>query len=365
MDVTSGFLPKDYEFMARALRLASRGLNTSTPNPRVGCVITRDEMIIGEGWHAKAGERHAEIHAIEQSCGDVRGGTAYVTLEPCAHHGKTPPCVDALIDAGIKRVVIGMVDPNPDVSGRGVDRLRAHDIQVDVGLMSEQTSELNVGFVKRMVRGTPWFRVKVAAGLDGKTALENGASQWITSEAARKDVHKMRARSCAVLTGVGTIVDDDPRMTVRHVETERQPDVIIVDSQLRSPITSKLFARSGVTVATAQEKSPKWDLFAEKGVSIISVPDNNGKVDLNALAIRLGSMQYNEILVEAGVNLHSALFSVGLIDELVIYYAPKFMGADGRDMLLIDDLRSMDQVPNRRVTDVRRFSQDLRVTIRF
>jgi diaminohydroxyphosphoribosylaminopyrimidine deaminase/5-amino-6-(5-phosphoribosylamino)uracil reductase len=351
--------------MSRALVLAARGLYTTTPNPRVGCVIVNDDEIVGEGWHVNCGGAHAEVNALKQADTRAVGGTLYVTLEPCAHYGKTPPCVEVIVKSGISRVVFGAKDPNPLVDGRGMEHLKANGISVEGGLFSEKSEELNLGFFKRMRYGKPWVRVKVAAGLDGKTALENGRSQWITSKESRVDAHKLRAQSCVVLTGVGTVVEDDPRLTVRHTETSRQPGKVIVDSQLRSPLDAHLFKTLGVTLATAVEEQNRLDDFIQKGVNVLVLPDSEGRVDLDALLVELANQQVNEVLVEAGINLHSALLHRHLIDEMIIYYAPKFLGAQGRGMFFLDELNSMDQVLERDVIDITSIGKDFRVTVRF
>jgi diaminohydroxyphosphoribosylaminopyrimidine deaminase/5-amino-6-(5-phosphoribosylamino)uracil reductase len=355
----------DEYFMSRALVLAARGLYTTTPNPRVGCVIVNDDEIVGEGWHVNCGGAHAEVNALKQADTRAVGGTLYVTLEPCAHYGKTPPCVEAIVKSGISRVVFGAKDPNPLVDGRGMEHLKANGISVEGGLFSEKSEELNLGFFKRMRYGKPWVRVKVAAGLDGKTALENGRSQWITSKESRVDAHKLRAQSCVVLTGVGTVVEDDPRLTVRHTETSRQPGKVIVDSQLRSPLDAHLFKTLGVTLATAVKEQNRLDDFIQKGVNVLVLPDSEGRVDLDALLVELANQQVNEVLVEAGINLHSALLHRHLIDEMIIYYAPKFLGAQGRGMFFLDELNSMDQVLERDVIDITSIGKDFRVTVRF
>ena len=355
----------DEYFMSRALVLAARGLYTTTPNPRVGCVIVNDDEIVGEGWHVNCGGAHAEVNALKQADTRAVGGTLYVTLEPCAHYGKTPPCVEVIVKSGISRVVFGAKDPNPLVDGRGMEHLKANGISVEGGLFSEKSEELNLGFFKRMRYGKPWVRVKVAAGLDGKTALENGRSQWITSKESRVDAHKLRAQSCVVLTGVGTVVEDDPRLTVRHTETSRQPGKVIVDSQLRSPLDAHLFKTLRVTLATAVKDQNRLDEFIQKGVNVLVLPDSEGRVDLDALLVELANRQVNEVLVEAGINLHSALLHRHLIDEMIIYYAPKFLGAQGRGMFFLDELNSMDQVLERDVIDITSIGKDFRVTVRF
>ena len=356
---------RDENFMSRALLLAARGLYTTTPNPRVGCVIVNDGHIVGEGWHVNGGAAHAEVNALEQAGTRALGGTLYVTLEPCAHFGQTPPCVEAIVKSGISRVVFAAKDPNPLVDGKGAARLKSAGIAVIGGVLDEEAKELNLGFFKRMQTGRPWVRVKIASGLDGKTALENGKSQWITSTAAREDAHKWRAQSCAILTGVGTVVEDDPRLTVRHVDTDRQPTIVVVDSQLRSPLSAKLFKSSNVTIATAVSDKTRLLPFVEIGANVLVLPDSEGKVDLLSLLDELGATQINEVLVEAGINLHSALLRRSLIDEMIIYYAPKFLGSHGRGMLFFDELESMDEVAERDIVGIERFGKDFRVTVRF
>jgi len=354
----------DEYFMSKALQLAARGLYSTMPNPRVGCVIVKNEKIVGEGWHLKAGDAHAEVTAIQNAGPQTAGATLFVSLEPCSHIGQTPPCVEGIIEAGISRVVFGSKDPNPLVDGKGAARLKSAGIAVIGGVLDEEAKELNLGFFKRMQSGRPWVRVKIASGLDGKTALENGKSQWITSTAAREDAHKWRAQSCAILTGVGTVVEDDPRLTVRHVDTDRQPTIVVVDSQLRSPLSAKLFKSSNVTIATAVSDKTRLLPFVEIGANVLVLPDSEGKVDLLSLLDELGATQINEVLVEAGINLHSALLRRSLIDEMIIYYAPKFLGSHGRGMLFFDELESMDEVAERDIVGIERFGKDFRVMVR-
>ncbi|MBS1136426.1 MAG: 5-amino-6-(5-phosphoribosylamino)uracil reductase / diaminohydroxyphosphoribosylaminopyrimidine, partial [Proteobacteria bacterium] len=259
--------------MARALQLAARGLYTTTPNPRVGCVVVRDGAVVGEGWHERAGESHAEIHALRLAGEAARGATAYVSLEPCNHHGRTPPCAEALLGAGVARVVVAMQDPNPLVAGEGMARLRACGIDVSSGLLEGQARELNIGFVSRMERGRPWVRLKCAASLDGKTALLNGRSQWITGAAARRDGHAWRARSCAILTGIGTVRDDDPRLTVRDVATTRQPLRVVVDSRLETPLEAKILAGGNVLVACAIDDAARAAKLRQRGAEVVALPN--------------------------------------------------------------------------------------------
>ncbi len=358
------FTTDDHRHMARALRLAARGLETTTPNPRVGCVIVRDGAIVGEGWHRKAGEPHAEALALQAAGAQARGATAYVSLEPCSHHGRTPPCADALIAAGVARVVAAMQDPNPRVAGAGLERLRNAGIATEVGLLEAQARELNVGFVSRMTRGRPWMRVKMATSLDGKTALANGVSQWITGPAARRDGHRWRARSCAVVTGIGTLKDDDPRLTVRDVPVERQPLRVVVDSRLRIGLDARILEGGGVVVATATDDAAKARALEAAGAEVWVLPDAHGKVELTALARKLAENGANEVLVEAGINLHSALIAADVVDELVIYLAPHLLGDAARGLVRLPGIERMDQRLDLQIRDVRTFGPDLRLVAR-
>jgi len=358
------FSADDFEFMARALRLAERGLYTTTPNPRVGCVLVRDGRIVGEGWHERAGGDHAEAAALKVAGAAAAGATVYVSLEPCAHHGRTPPCTDALIAARVGRVVAAMQDPNPQVSGSGIAKLRAAGIVAEAGVLENEARELNIGFVSRMMRVRPWMRVKIAASLDGKTALRNGVSQWVTGPDARRDGHRWRARSCAVMTGIGTLKDDDPRLSVREVETSRQPLRIVVDSRLRITPEAKLFDGGAVLVATATHDAAKARELEAKGAAIVVLPNPEGKVDLLRLARHLAGLGLNEVLVEAGMNLDSALLRAGVVDELLMYLAPHMLGDAGRGMLDLGDLTQMNQRLELDIRDTRLFGADLRVLAR-
>ncbi|MCW5625428.1 MAG: bifunctional diaminohydroxyphosphoribosylaminopyrimidine deaminase/5-amino-6-(5-phosphoribosylamino)uracil reductase RibD [Burkholderiales bacterium] len=351
--------------MTRALRLAARGLETTTPNPRVGCVLVRDGEIVGEGFHVRAGEPHAEVHALQAAGARANGATAYVTLEPCSHHGRTPPCADALVAAGVARVVAAMEDPNPVVSGRGLERLRAHGIVVDGGLLEARARELNPGFISRFVRHRPWVRVKIAASVDGRTALANGISQWITGPAARRDGHRWRARSCVVMTGIGTLRDDDPRLTVRDVPCRRQPLRLVVDSRLQMRADARILEGGGVIVATANGDAGHRAELEARGAEIWDLPDGTGKVDLAALMARLAERGHNEVLVEAGINLHSALMAAGVVDELILYLAPSMLGDTARGMLRLPPMETLDGRLDFEFHDVRRFGPDLRLLARF
>ena len=359
------FSVSDHAFMARALQLARHGLLTTTPNPRVGCVLVRDERVVGEGWHAKAGEAHAEVNALRAAGDLARGATAYVTLEPCAHFGRTPPCIDALRAAGVARVVAAMHDPNPRVAGKGLAALGATGIDVSSGLMETEARELNIGFVSRMTRGRPWLRLKVAASLDGKTALNNGKSQWITGADARRDAHAWRARSCAILTGIGTVRDDDPRLTVRDVETTRQPLRVVVDSRLELPLTAKLLDGGNVLVAAALQDEAKITALAEKGAEVTVISGAHGKVDLPQLLQELARRGINEVLVEAGFKLNGSLMREACVDELLIYQAPILLGDAARGMFDLPELTALSGKRELEMRELRRVGNDLRFLARF
>ena len=353
----------DRSFMARALALAERGLYTTTPNPRVGCVVVKDGSIVGEGWHARSGEAHAEQAALDDARSkgqDVRGATLYVTLEPCNRHGRTPPCVDAVIGAGIGRVVAAMLDPNP-AQANGAARLRDAGVVVDVGLMESEATELNVGFVSRMTRGVPWVRSKIAASLDGRTALMNGDSRWITGPDARADGHAWRARACAIVTGVGTVLRDDPALTVREVATPRQPLRVVVDRDADTPVDARVFADGNALVVTAGSRNDRWPA----GVETLALPNAEGRVDLVALLRELARRGVNEVHVEAGAKLNGALITGGLVDELVVYLAPAVIGDPARGMFeCAAPLDSLAARVNLDWMSVDRFGADLRIVAR-
>lgn len=355
------FTPDDHLFMMQALRLAKQGLNTSMPNPRVGCLIVKDGKVIGEGAHLRAGTPHAEVHAIQQASVSTNGATAYVTLEPCSHHGRTPPCAEALINAGVTKVVIAMQDPNPLVSGQGVALLKAAGIEVLIGLMQQQAQALNPGFIKRMTQRMPYIRSKIATSLDGKTALSNGVSQWITSAASRTDVQHWRARSCAIMTGIGTVLQDNPSLTVRDLEIGRQPLCVIVDSQLRIPIEAKVLNNKHVLIAFATDVENKASQLTALGVELLCIPNEMGKVCLTSLLSHLASIEINELLVEAGEGLNGALMQLKQIDELVIYYAPKLMGNEGKSLFALPKLQTMAEAIDLNIVDVRQVGPDIRV----
>jgi diaminohydroxyphosphoribosylaminopyrimidine deaminase/5-amino-6-(5-phosphoribosylamino)uracil reductase len=351
----------DSRWMARALQLAAQGLDTTTPNPRVGCVLVKGDGIVGEGWHRRAGEPHAEVHALRAAGTEARGATAYVTLEPCSHHGRTPPCADALIAAGVVRVVCAMQDPNPQVAGQGIARLRAAGIAVENGLMEAAARELNIGFVSRMTRGTPWLRSKIAASLDGRTALANGTSQWITGAAARQDVQHWRARSCAVLTGIGTVLADDPQLNVR-IDTERQPLRVVLDSTLRMAPAARMLQSGNVLVCTASRDVGKRAALERQGAEVLLLADAAGRVDLAAVLHELARRGINEVLVEAGRELNGALLQAGLVDELLLYLAPQMLGDAARGMADLGELLRLEQRVELAWRDVRRVGDDLRIT---
>jgi diaminohydroxyphosphoribosylaminopyrimidine deaminase/5-amino-6-(5-phosphoribosylamino)uracil reductase len=359
------FSSDDHRFMARALELAERGLYTTTPNPRVGCVVVKGGEVVGEGWHERSGAPHAEVNALAAAGARARGATAYVSLEPCVHQGRTGPCVEALIGAGVARVVAAMQDPNPLVAGKGLARLREKGIETDCGLLENEAREINIGFVSRMTRGRPWVRMKIAASLDGRTALMNGKSQWITGTEARRDGHHWRARACAVLTGVGTVRDDDPQLTVREVATARQPLRVVVDSRLETPPTAKILEGGGVLVAAAQEDRTRADALRAKGAEVIVMPNAAGKVELEELFRELARRELNEVHVEAGLRLNGSLVREGQVDELLVYLAPALIGDKAQGMFELPELKELAGRRELRVDDVRMIGPDIRVRARF
>jgi len=358
------FTSADHGFMARALELARQGLLTTTPNPRVGCVVVKDGAIVGEGWHRRAGEPHAELIALGEAGGRARGATVYVTLEPCSHFGRTPPCVDALVETRVGRVIAAMEDPNPTVNGRGLTKLREAGIDVRCGLLQHEAVELNIGFVSRMSRGRPWVRLKLASSLDGLTALPDGTSQWITGEAARRDGHAWRARACAILSGIGTVRDDDPQLNVRHLETPRQPLKVIVDSHLAIDLEAKALKGAPAWIACAVENPAKERELVDRGCELIRLPDANGKVDLGALMAELGRRGLNEVHVEAGYKLNGSLVRAGVVDELLLYVAPALLGK-GLGAFDLEAPADLDGRRTLRFTDVERVGPDLRLMARF
>jgi len=370
----------DSKIMAKAIQLAQKGVYTTHPNPRVGCIITKNQQIIGQGYHQRAGQPHAEINALNslQDKSQARGATAYVTLEPCSHTGKTPPCANALIDAGLSRVVIAMQDPNPQVAGQGIERLKAAGIDVEVGILEQQARQLNPGFIKRMEQGLPWVRVKLAMSLDGRTAMASGESQWITGPQARADVQRYRARADAILTGIGTVLADNPSLNVRLTAEElgiegavRQPLRVILDSQLQTPLDAKLLDLAGKTLIFVSETAlsnkdltEKVSLFEAKGVEILSIKnDATGSLSLKNILQILAKKEINEVHLEAGATLSGALIQQGLADEILIYMAPVFMGSDARGLLELPGLNQMKDKINLNINDIRAVGKDWRLSL--
>ncbi len=351
--------------MARAIALTDNGRDTATPNPNVGCVIVKDGLIVGEGWHERAGEAHAEVRALEQAGANARGATAYVTLEPCAHQGRTGPCTDVLIRAGVSRVVAALEDPFPQVNGRGVAKLRDAGIRVDTGLMADAAREVHRGFLSRVTRARPWMCIKAASSLDGRIALANGESRWITSEAARRDVHALRARSCAMLTGIGTILRDDPELTVRHVECRRQPKRFVIDSHLDTPATAKILKGEPPVILTVSDDAAKRKALEQLGAEVVRVPNQGTKTDLGAVARMLAERGLNEVTVETGGKLMGSLLRAGVVDELVIYYAPLLLGDKSQPLFVLPEWTRLDEAMRPRIVDVRAVGPDIRVTARF
>ena len=361
------FSTADHRHMTRALELAALGMNTTTPNPRVGCVIVRDGTVIGEGWHRKAGEPHAEAIALaaaeDKARGATRGATVYATLEPCSHTGRTPPCVEALIRADVGRVVAAMRDPNPMGAGGG-NKLEAAGIRFECGLLEDEARELNIGFISRMTRNRPWVRMKVAASLDGRTALANGVSQWITGSEARADGHRWRARACALLTGIGTVSADDPLLTVREVPTDRQPLRVIVDSRLDTPQSARILQGGNVLVVCAADKAAERAALEARGAEVMVIPNPHGKVDLPAMLAALSARGVNELHVEAGVKLNGSLIREGCVDELLVYLAPALLGDTAQGMAGLAAMTSLDDRVELVFQSVERVGADLRILAR-
>jgi diaminohydroxyphosphoribosylaminopyrimidine deaminase / 5-amino-6-(5-phosphoribosylamino)uracil reductase len=359
------FSSDDHAYMSQALQLAERGLYSTSPNPRVGCVIVREGKIAGSGWHVHTGQPHAEINALNVAGEAAQGATVYLTLEPCSHYGRTQPCAEALVRAKVAKVIIAMQDPNPLVAGKGVSLLKRSEINVLVGLMEEKAKELNVGFVSRMTNNRPWVRMKIAASLDGKTALNNGVSQWITGEAARYDGHRLRARSCAVLTGIGTILEDNPQLSVRFIETSRQPLRVIIDSRLEIPTIAKVLRGEGELIFTASDNKEKIAALKKIGAHPIILPNAKGKIDLVKMIQILADFEINEVLVEAGSKLNGAFIRARLVDELVIYLAPHLIGNKAIGMLQLPELTDLSKKYNLKTQDLRMVGEDIRIMTRF
>ncbi len=355
----------DHQFMALALQLASRGQYTTHPNPAVGCVLVKDERVVGAGWHHQTGQPHAEILALQQAAEDAAGCTAYVTLEPCSHQGRTPPCADALLDAGIWRVVAAVEDPNPRVEGAGFSLLRSAGVTVETGLLEPAAMELNRGFFKRMREGRPWVTVKLGASIDARTAMANGESQWITGVAARQDVQHLRASHAAIMTGIETILVDDPRLTQRYHEADRQPVRVILDTQLRTPPAARILSEQGeVWILTAAAiDDDKSQQLQKLGAQIIPLPMQGVHLDLQAVLKLLAVREINSVLVEAGATLAGALIAADQVDELIVYLAPKLLGNNARGLLQLPDLVHLSDAPELQWHDSRMLGNDLRLTL--
>ncbi|WP_459872554.1 bifunctional diaminohydroxyphosphoribosylaminopyrimidine deaminase/5-amino-6-(5-phosphoribosylamino)uracil reductase RibD [Endothiovibrio diazotrophicus] len=366
------FTADDHRYMARALELARRGLYTTEPNPRVGCVLVRGGVVVGEGWHQFAGGPHAEVNALRMAGPRAAGATAYVTLEPCSHFGKTPPCADALVEAQVGQVVAAMVDPNPLVSGRGLERLAAAGIGTVSGLLEAEATAINPGFTRRMRTGLPFVRLKMAASLDGRTAMASGESRWITGPEARRDVHLLRARSSAMLTGIGTVLHDDPSLNVRLDDDTReallgggepiQPLRVVLDSRLAMPPEAKMLGLEGRTlILTATDDAVRRDALQQVGAEVVTVPTAGEGLDLRAVMGTLGERGVNEVMVEAGATLGGALLQAGLVDELVLYLAPHLMGDAARGLFRLPGLERMAERIELTITDVRAVGRDWRI----
>lgn len=368
----------DYRYMARALQLAERGLFTADPNPRVGCVLVKAGEVVGEGWHQRAGEPHAEINALQVAGtlakDGVKGATAYITLEPCCHHGRTPPCSEALIAAGVSRVVVAMEDPNPQVAGQGLAQLQKAGIETCSGVLQAQAELLNLGFIRRMRHGRPFVRGKMAMSLDGRTAMASGESQWITDSEARQDVHRLRARSSAIITGIGTVLSDDPSLTARlanvsgntKVELElQQPLRVVLDSHLQIPVAAQILSLPGSTlILTISSDETKTAALRATGAEVEVLASKNGRLDLSAVMECLARREINEAMVEAGATLCGALLQAGLFDELVIYMAPLLMGDEARGLLSLPGLQSMTDRIELEIDDMRSVGRDWRIQAR-
>jgi diaminohydroxyphosphoribosylaminopyrimidine deaminase/5-amino-6-(5-phosphoribosylamino)uracil reductase len=358
--------------MQRALELAARGLATTDPNPRVGCVIAQGALMVAEGWHERAGEAHAEVVALRAAGAQAAGATVYVTLEPCSHHGRTAPCVEALVRARVARVVYAATDPNPQVNGRGAEALRRAGVAVEAGLLESEALELNRGFIKRMQQGRPWVRLKLAMSLDGRTALASGASRWISGEAAREDVQRWRARSSAILTGVGTVLADDPRLDVRAPEAAgaqtRQPLRVLLDRRLRTPPAARLLGTGGevliFTELAALADAARGAALGARGARIESLPADGERLALGAVLERLGELEVNELLVEAGPTLSGELVRQSLVDELLLYVAPKLLGDKARPLLELPALTGLSEARAFTLLDTQPFGDDLRLRLR-
>lgn len=356
----------DFRFMALAIQLADIPVLSPHPNPRVGCVIVNNGEIVGTGYHQYAGGPHAEVYALRQAGGNASASTAYVSLEPCSHHGKTPPCADALIDAGVKKVIVAMLDPNPKVAGQGIKRLQSAGIEVQTGLLEQQAEKLNPGFIKRMTSGLPWVRIKLAVSLDGRTAMASGESHWITGTAARDDVQELRARSDAILTGIGTVLQDDPRLTIREIEAspeaQRQPLRVVLDSKLRISPDAQLLRQPGDTWVFCKtvDKSKSFN----NTVHIKRCEQVKKEIDLFTVLQQLAKNEINEVHVEAGSRLNGALLQAGLVDELVVYMAPLVLGESSKGMFNLPGLVNMADRIKFQLQDCRMVGHDLRLNLK-
>lgn len=361
----------DRQLMVRAIQLAERGLYTTGINPRVGCVLARDGVIVGEGWHVRAGEGHAEVNALHQAGEQARGATAYVTLEPCSHFGKTPPCADALVDAGVSRVVVAMQDPNPQVAGQGLQRLRDAGIEVLSGVLEGEAQQLNPGFIKRMQQGLPWVRLKLAMSLDGRTAMASGESQWITGPQARADVQRLRARSGAVISGADSVLLDDSALTVRAAELGLDPELaqmiaaqqplrVLIDGRLRVPLAQRLFREPGPVLVVCYDGRQRQREYQASQAELLAMPGDNGQVHLLQLLTELARRGCNEVLVESGAVLAGAFWRAGLVDELVVYMAPRLLGSNARPLLALP-FDSMAEAMDVQITDMRAVGNDWRI----
>lgn len=358
-------LPIDYSFMAHAIQLAKKGWFTTSPNPRVGCLIVKEGEILGEGWHEKAGCAHAEVNALKAAGDNSKGATAYVSLEPCSHTGKTPPCAKALIEAGISRVVFGMQDPNPAVAGRGLQMLKDAGIEVIGPVLEADAKSLNRGFIQRMQSNKPWVFSKIACSLDGRTAMASGESKWITGPEARADVQRLRAESCAIITGVGTVLKDDPQINVRDQQFAlngniRQPLRVIIDSRLRTPLDAKILTAEGkCLIIHAFEHPDKQQALATKGIECVKLADKNGQVDLALVIDWLAAQQCNQVMIEAGQTLNGAFAQAGLIDEYIIYMASTLLGSQAQPMMRLP-LEQMSQQKRLKIKELRQIGCDVR-----
>ncbi|MGZ5007478.1 MAG: bifunctional diaminohydroxyphosphoribosylaminopyrimidine deaminase/5-amino-6-(5-phosphoribosylamino)uracil reductase RibD [Methylobacter sp.] len=353
---------RDAFYMAQAIALAKKGRYTTDPNPRVGCVLVRDDTVIGQGWHAKAGQGHAEVEALK-NLADAKGATAYVTLEPCSHHGRTPPCSDALIKAGVSRVVAAMQDPNPKVSGRGLAKLEAAGIEVVCGVLQDDALSLNRGFIKRMTDNRPFVRSKLAMSLDGRTAMASGESKWITSDQSRADVYRLRAESSAILTGINTVLADDPALTARIDEEVLQPVRVVLDTHLQMPVTAQMAKLPGRNlILTGVQDRQKQHELEQAGFEVYQLAVKNGRLDLHAVMDFLAGQQINELMVEAGPVLNGALLSEGLVDEYIVYMAPCVLGDQGRGLFTLPGVQQMADKKQFKLRDARQIGQDLKLT---